>query len=148
MAEMKKIFCGDFVDMVRKLEEASDGRGNKLYDRSEIAELMGFTNANLFERKLKEARTMYRKNLQKKVRKMKEEGLSVDQISERTMMSTNTIDILLDTNFDDNADFVNSVREEQKKADEEFRDSMNKNIEEMNKILGTDSLFGGIGGRW
>lgn len=142
MAEVKKIFCGDFIDMVRKLEEASDGRGNKLFDRSEIAELIGFTNVNLFERKLKEARTMYRKNLQKKVRQMREEGLSIDQISERTRMSTNTIDILLDKEYDENADFVNDFREQRKKADDEFMESINKNIEEMNKIFGKDSILG------
>lgn len=136
MAEIKKIFCGDFVNQVRKLEEATDCRGNKLFNRLEIAEFIGFDNVNQFEQKLVTARTMYRKNLQKKVRFMKEEeGLTLDQISERTRMSTDTIDILLDESFDENVNYVNDFREQRKKADEEFQDSIKKNIDEMNKIF-------------
>ena len=78
---------------------------------------MGFTNVKLFERNLKEARTMYRKNLQKKVRKMKEEGLTFDQISGKTGLNFNTIHILLDKQYDENVDFVNEARQEQRKAD-------------------------------
>lgn len=138
MAETKtkKIFCGDFVDMARKLSEASDGRGNKLFNHEEVAEAMGFTDVNLFERKLKEARTMYRKSLQMKVRQMSEGGLSIDKIAEGTRMSTNTIDILLDRSYDENANFVKGFQEQRKKANDEFMDSINKNIKEMNNLLG------------
>lgn len=136
MAEIKKIFCGDFVNQVRQFEEATDGRGNKLFNRLEIAEFMGFDNVNQFEQKLVTARTMYRKNLQKKVRSMnEEEGLTLDQISERTRMSTDTIDILLNEEFDENANLIDKLREQRKKADEELRDSINS-------AFGKNSIFG------
>lgn len=129
MAEVKvkTISCEDFVDMAHKLYEASDGHGNKLFDREEVAEAMGFTDVGTFEQKLKEARTMYRKSLQEKVRKMYETGIyDRNEISDKTGMNASTIDILLNKEYDDRMSYVSDFKEQRQKSIDELANSVNE----------------------
>lgn len=139
--EPRKIYADQFVDTVRKLENAKDRNGNVLYDREDIASYMGFNEVLEFESTLKKCRKMYRESLQKIVRELKEKGLDVDEIIERTAMSRDTIKVLLDIQGDEGQKRANELKKAQDEFFKRTMEDFDKNQKELNKLFGNESIW-------
>lgn len=139
--EPRKIYADQFVDTVRKLENAKDRNGNVLYDREDIASYMGFNEVLEFESTLKKCRKLYRESLQKIVRELKEKGLDVDEIIERTAMSRDTIKVLLDIQGDEGQKRADELKKAQDDFFKKTMEDFDKNQKELNKLFGNKSIW-------
>lgn len=141
----KSMYVGEFLKMVKDLEEATDKHGVRLYDDTAIASFFGFDSENRLKTEIRKARDRYRTEMQKKASELKEKGLDNDKIAEQMGISTTTVELLLDADGRRRTENVKDLEKQRQeffdKMQKDFRESQ-KETEKLSKELGWDKLFG------
>jgi len=129
-----KMYVGDFLKKVKDLEEATDKYGVRLYDDMAIASFFGFRSDGQLKSEIQKARESYRTEMQENASKLKDGGMSTEEIAKIMGITTSTVEILLDA---DGKRRANAVKDLGKKQQE----LINKQFDDIQKALGWDNLF-------
>lgn len=120
---MTKITSQEFLRLVRRLQEARDRYGNRLYSDAEVAGYLGYSSISELNNTIDKARKILRSQLIKRATELKEEGKTTDKISERMRLSEDTIGILLDVEGNARIDKVKLAQDEHmQKVTKDFDD--------------------------
>ena len=121
---MTKITSQEFLHLVRRLQEARDKYGNRLYSDTEVAGYLGYSSIKELNDTIDKARKILRSQLIKRAAALKEEGKTNEEIAERMGLSEDTVDMLLDVEGNARIDKV-------KLAQEEYMKNMTKGFDDI-----------------
>ena len=141
----EKMYVGDFLKMVKDLEEATDKHGVRLYDDKAIASFFGFETETTLKTEVSKAREYYRTELQNDACGLKERGYSEEDIAKTMGISEETVNALLNAKGKRRAESIKNLEKKRqemfKKIDEDFQ-KQQKEQQDLFKKLGIKDPLG------